>query len=201
MSFSVAIENLSAIRGHRVVFAGLSLALEEGALVALEGPNGAGKTTLLRIIAGFLAPGAGMVRIRTDAGEAVEGEDRARLVGWLGHQDAIKPQLTVREQLRFWARLYGSAAGDADRFGLGRLATVPGQFLSAGQKRRLALARLMLMGRRLWLIDEPLASLDSEGKALVAEAIAAHCASGGIAIAATHEPLGLEARTLRLGGA
>jgi heme exporter protein A len=202
MTFALDIDKLTCVRGHRVLFEALSLSLAAGAFVALLGPNGAGKTSLLRIIAGFLAPAAGMVRIRTETGETLsDGEDRARAVGWLGHQDAVKPQLKVVEQLSFWGELYGGGAAVLEPFGLTALADVPGQFLSAGQKRRLALARLTLTGRQLWLLDEPLAALDAAGKALVAATVRAHCAAGGIAIAATHEPLGVDGLTLRLGAA
>ena len=201
MTFALDIDKLTCVRAHRVLFEALSLSLAAGALVSLQGPNGAGKTSLLRIIAGFLTPAAGIVRIRTETGEALsDGEDRARSVGWLGHQDAVKLQLTVGEQLSFWGKLYGSGAAVLEPFGLAPLADVPGQFLSAGQKRRLALARLTLTGRKLWLLDEPLAALDAAGKALVAATLRAHCATGGIAIAATHEPLGVDGITLHLGG-
>jgi len=201
MTIALDIDRLTCVRARRVLFEGLSLAVPAGTFVALEGPNGAGKTSLLRVIAGFLAPATGTVRLRTEDATLVEADDRARYVGWLGHQDGVKPQLTVGEQLAFWSRLYGG--GDVRAalaaFGLQTLAALPGQFLSAGQKRRFAMARLKLTGRPLWLLDEPLAALDSSAKALVAAAIGAHCASGGIAIAATHEPLGLDAQVLRLG--
>jgi heme exporter protein A len=197
MTFALDIEDLALVRGHRRLFAGLSVSLRTGDFLSLEGANGAGKTSLLRVIAGLLAPTAGIVRIRTEAGDLVLGEDRALAVGWLGDRDAIKPQLTVGEQLRFWARLYGVRPPACEAFGL--KPDIPGQFLSAGQKRRLGLARLTVTGRKLWLMDEPLSALDAAGKALVAEKVTAHCASGGIAIAATHEPIGLEAKTLRLG--
>jgi heme exporter protein A len=196
--------DLTCIRGQRILFRNLNLSLRTGTLLCVEGPNGAGKTSLLRLVAGFLRPAAGTVRLRTDAGSVDDAEERAAFVGWLGHQDAVKPQMSVREQLSFFARLYGAARSCDEAlaaFGLGALAEVPGQFLSAGQKRRLALARLMLCGRPLWLLDEPLAALDTAGKQLVASTIAAHCASGGIVMAATHEPLGLACETLRLGAA
>lgn len=199
MTFALATERLALTRGHRRLFAGLDLSLRAGDLLSLTGPNGAGKTSLLRVIAGLLAPTEGIVRIRTEAGDVIDGEDRSRLVGWLGDRDAVKPQLDVGEQLRFWAKLYGTKAPEAEAFGL--KPQVPGQYLSSGQKRRLALARLVLTGRKLWLLDEPLAALDDDGKALVAEKLTAHCASGGIAIAATHEPLGVDGLTLRLGDA
>jgi heme exporter protein A len=197
MTFALALERLALVRGHHKLFAGLDLSLREGDFLSLTGPNGAGKTSLMRVIAGLLAPTGGIVRIRTEAGDLVDGEDRARCIGWLGDRDAVKPQLAVGEQLRFWARLYGADAPEPEAFGL--KPQMLGQFLSAGQKRRLALARLVLTGRKLWLLDEPLAALDVGGKALVAEKLTAHCASGGIAIAATHEPLGLDGLTLRLG--
>lgn len=204
MSIALVLDNLSCNRGHRTVFTGVGLSADGGALVSLEGPNGSGKTSLLRLVAGFLRPAAGSIVLRHDGAVIDDAEDRGALVGWLGHQDAVKPQLTVREQLHFWSRLY-AARRDLEEalraFGLTRLGEVPGQFLSAGQRRRLALARLTLAARPLWLLDEPLAALDAEGKALVARAIDTHCAAGGIALVSTHEPLGRAAtHTLRLGG-
>jgi heme exporter protein A len=199
---SLEIEGLSCIRGHRVLFRDLNLSLKTGSVLCVEGPNGSGKTSLLRLIAGFLQPAAGTIRLRTNEAAVEDPDERAVFIGWLGHQDAVKPQMSVREQLAFSVSLY---AGDRDpgaamtAFGLAALADVPGQYLSAGQKRRLALARLTLCGRPLWLLDEPLAALDTSGKALVAETIAAHCAAGGLVVAATHEPLGLACETLKLG--
>ncbi len=204
MPLALTIDRLTCVRGPRVVFKGLTLAVEAGAMVAVEGPNGSGKSSLLRMIAGFIRPAAGEIIVQRDGTRAGDGEDRAALVGWLGHLDAIKPQMTVREQVLFWSRLYAGAreTQDAmDQFGLTRLADVPGQYLSAGQRRRLALARLWLSSRPLWLLDEPLAALDVEGKALVARALESHCAAGGIALAATHEPLGVSGQTLRMGTA
>lgn len=199
MTVALAVEQLSCRRAHRVLFTALDLRLAAGDFLSLQGPNGAGKTSLLRIIAGFLAPAAGIVRIRTELGEVTEGEDRAHTIGWLGDKDAIKPQLTVGEQLRFWRRLYASKRSLPGGFALAGLMDMPGQFLSAGQKRRLALARLVLSERPLWLLDEPLAALDADGKALLTGILKAHCAAGGIAIAATHDPIGLDGLTLRLG--
>lgn len=202
MPLSLKIDKLTCVRGPRVVFKNLSLTVAAGAMVALEGPNGVGKSSLLRTIAGFIRPAAGEVVLENDGTRVSDGEERSRLVGWLGHLDAIKPQMSVREQIRFWSRLYASTREmreAMDRFGLTRLADVPGQYLSAGQRRRLALARLWLSSRPLWLLDEPLAALDTDGKSLVAHALESHCAAGGIALAATHEPLGIAGQTLRLG--
>lgn len=204
MIIALTVENLACIRGQRVLFRDLSFSLAAGRALSLQGPNGVGKTSLLRLIAGFLRPAAGTVSLRTNGVEVADAEERGKFVGWLAHQDAVKPQLGVREQLAFFARLYGSGRdpGEAMRtFGLAPLAELPGQYLSAGQKRRLALARLQLSARPVWLLDEPLAALDAAGKKLVAETVAAHCASGGIAVAATHEELGVECETLRLGAA
>lgn len=204
MTLTLNIKDLSCVRGHRLVFEKVSLFARAGALTCVEGPNGAGKTSLLRIVAGLLHPASGSVTFDHGGTAIRDPEDRAARTGWLGHQDAVKPQMSVREQILFWARLYG-AGRDPDEvlaaFGLTRLAALPGQFLSAGQRRRLALARLMLLNRPLWLLDEPLAALDADGKALVQRALKEHCAQGGIALVATHEPLGLDGETLRLGGA
>jgi heme exporter protein A len=202
LNLALEVGELTCIRGQRVLFRALSFSVRSGALLCVEGPNGAGKTSLLRLIAGLLKPAAGTICLHTDAGTVTDSEERGEFVGWLGHLDAVKLQMTVREQLSFFAQIYqASQSSEAAlaAFGLTALAGVPGQFLSAGQKRRLALARLMLCGRPLWLLDEPLAALDAAGKTLVAESIRAHCACGGVALAATHEPLGLPCETLRLG--
>lgn len=192
---SIDVSNLTGVRGGRTLFRGLSFSVEAGRALSLEGANGAGKTSLLRMLAGFLAPADGAIRF----GDVADGEERGKLVGWLGHHDAVKSQMSVRENLRFFAHLYGSDIGDAlDALGLARLAELPGQYLSAGQRKRVALARLKLGKRPLWLMDEPLASLDAAGKKIAADLVTSHCASGGIAVIATHEPLGIDCDRLVL---
>ena len=172
--------------------------------MAIEGPNGAGKTSLLRMLAGFLAPAEGTIRLRMNGAEIDDGEERGKFAGWLGHHDAVKPQMRVCETLAFFARFYQSA-GSVDEameaVGLARLADLPGQYLSAGQKKRFALARLVLANRPLWLMDEPLASLDAAGKKIAIDLISTHCTQGGIAVVATHEPLGIACAKLTLGPA
>jgi heme exporter protein A len=193
----LAVENVTGQRGGRVLFRNLSFKVEAARALSLEGANGAGKTSLLRMIAGLIAPAQGTIRF----GEAVDGEERGKSVGWLGHHDAVKAQMTVRETLSFFARLYAShqsVEAAMDAVGLARLAEMPGQYLSAGQRKRVALARLKLCARPLWLMDEPLASLDAAGKAMAAALIAGHCAVGGVAVIATHEPLGIASERLAL---
>jgi heme exporter protein A len=188
-------ESLACIRGGRLVFRDLNFRAEAGQLLSVEGANGAGKTSLLRMLAGFLAPAAGTIGF----GAVSDGEERGKHVGWLGHQDGAKPQLTPREALSFTAALYGTkVTNELDAVGLSRTRDLPCQYLSAGQKKRLALARLKLSARPLWLLDEPLAALDAAGKALLQSMIAEHCAGGGLVIAATHEPLGLDGQRLVL---
>ena len=191
MAGVLAADELAARRGGRVVFAGVSLAAAPGEALLLLGPNGAGKSTLLRVLAGLLRPVSGLV--------AWAGEDvaldvaahgaRTRL---LGHQDAIKPSLTPQEDLAFWARLRG---GDPEAalaaMGLSALAGLPCRVLSAGQRRRLALARLLLGDAPLWLLDEPTLGLDSASVARLGVVLQAHRARGGIVLAATHLPLPL----------
>ena len=195
-------ENIAVERAGRILFSGLSFSAARGEALTLTGPNGAGKTTLLRTIAGFLTPAAGKIRL---IGGPLE-QDLAESCHFVGHANATKAALTVLENARFWAEYLGGDATLVEpslgRFGLSALAHVPAGMLSAGQKRRLALARLLLAPRPVWLLDEPTVSLDAASTTILAEVVNAHVASGGIVIAATHIPLGLKAaRELRLGGA
>ncbi|WP_424137385.1 heme ABC exporter ATP-binding protein CcmA [Roseomonas chloroacetimidivorans] len=199
MAGVLAADDLAIRRGGRVVLAGLSLRAAPGEALLLLGPNGAGKSTLLRALAGLLRPAAGRV---TWDGEDVAGDTAAHggRTRYLGHQDAIKPALTPREDLVFWARLRG---GDPDvalaALGLSALAGLPCRRLSAGQRRRLALARLALGEAPLWLLDEPTLGLDSASVGRLGALLAAHRARGGIVLAATHLPLPLPgARELAL---
>jgi heme exporter protein A len=204
-------EKLACARGERVLFSQLSFRVACGQALAVEGANGAGKTSLLRLLAGFLAPAAGRVVVRQDGNDSDDAEDRGKLIGWLGHHDGLKPQLTVREQLDFYSALYGRplrpsgtspvTTGEEnilERVGLARQADLPCRYLSAGQRRRLALARLLTAQRPIWLLDEPFAALDTAGQTLVAQLMAMHCGQGGIIIAATHDPLGLSNESLKL---
>ena len=168
---SLSAQDLSCIRGNRLVFRDLSFSLRAGEALAIEGANGAGKTSLLRMLAGFLAPAGGAIRLQADNDNVDDADERGKFVGWLGHHDAVKPQMSPRETLRFFCGFYGSSAPVDDALeavGLSRIADLPSLYLSAGQRKRLALARLKLSQRPLWLLHEPLAALDASGKALVA---------------------------------
>ncbi len=181
-SLVLEVENLAAARGLRILFEKLSFRLETGESLELRGANGSGKSTLLRILAGLTRQHGGTVRY------SGAGEDAP--LHFLGHLDAVKPTETAAEQARFWARYFGRepqvAAAAMKRVGLASRAAVPGRGLSAGQKRRLALTRLLIEPRPLWLLDEPTAALDTEGRALVAQLVAEHRAGGGMVIAAVH---------------
>ena len=204
MIVSLTAEKLACARGDRQVFSGLAFEVKSGEVLMVEGANGVGKTSLLRLIAGFLPPAEGAVRIATKEQVIGDSEERGRFVGWLGHQDGIKPQLSVVEQLEFFAHLYGvrtELEGVLTRVGLLRQRLLPCRYLSAGQKKRLGLARLVVSARPLWLLDEPFAALDTNGRALAGELMQAHCASGGVVVAASHDPFGFATRKLRLGAA
>ena len=196
-------EDLALARGSRLLFQGLNFRATRGETLSVEGANGAGKTSLLRAIAGLLELKAGHIAIETNANGTLDDPEERRLcAGWLAHQDGIKLQLTPRENLGFFAG-YMSESGDVDasldRVDLRRVRDLPAQYLSAGQRRRLALARLMLSERPLWLLDEPLSALDIAGRELVRSMMAQHCNAGGIVVAATHEPLGVACQRLVLG--
>jgi heme exporter protein A len=201
-SFSGA--GLACLRGERVVFAGLDFTLESGGALLLLGPNGSGKSSLLRLLAGLLKPAAGAMAWNGEP-VAEDREAHAARVHYVGHHDAIKPVLSVLENLRFWAHLHDPKTGDAvsrkalERLDLWRLAEVPGKLLSAGQKRRLNLARLMAAPSPLWLLDEPTVALDKASVKALEAIIAEHRAAGGMVVLSTHAEIDLpEAKELHL---
>ena len=180
---------LAAFRGERLVFRDLDFAVAARGALLLTGPNGSGKSTLLRLLAGLLRPAAGT--LTWDGADALADlAMHARRVAYVGHQDAVKPGLTAAENLRFAARLTGGNVRDAlAAAGLQDLADLPGRMLSAGQRRRLALARLALSPAPLWLLDEPTLGLDAASVGRFGAMLEAHRAGNGMVIAATHLPL------------
>jgi heme exporter protein A len=184
-------QELTCERGGRIVFRDVSLSLKPGQLMQLTGPNGSGKSSLLRLIAGLNEAQEGSVVLEGGSQDLSIGQQ----AHYVAHQEPVKSALSVSENLAFWRDFLGGGDVDEalDAFDLSRLASYPAGLLSAGQKRRLALARLMLSRRPLWLLDEPLAALDGEGEALVRRLMTRHCESGGLLVAATHAPLGVPA--------
>jgi heme exporter protein A len=185
---------LACRRGERLVFRGLSFSLAAGDALLLTGPNGSGKSSLLRLLSGLLPPYAGSIAWDGDAIARDPAAHRQRL-HFIGHLDAVKPVLTVRETATFWAGMRGADAADAAlaRFGLDGLAASPCRLLSAGQKKRLSLTRLTASPAPLWLLDEPTTGLDEASVRALETVIAEHRAMGGIVVAATHIPLALTA--------
>lgn len=189
--------DLSCERGGRVVFSGLDFCLASGQALVLTGPNGAGKTSAIRLLAGLLRPVSGSIRWG-DEPIADDPGDHAKRLCLVGHNDALKPAWTLTQNLNFWARFAGAkdpgqrAEAALQALDLAPLGAVPVNQLSRGQTRRGALARLLLVERPLWLLDEPTASLDSASSQLVSGLIEDHRARGGRAIIATHLPMGLK---------
>lgn len=186
-------QDLTCVRGERVVFSGLDFEIAAGGALVLLGPNGSGKSSLLRLMAGLLRPYQGRLLWN---GEAVS-EDReahAQRIHYVGHHDAVKPVLTVAENLLFWGRIHafdtevgaGRAAKALEAFGLSHLAGMPGKMLSAGQKRRLNLARLLASPGPVWLLDEPTVALDRESVRNLEAVMAEHRANGGMVVISTH---------------
>ena len=212
------VDGLDVERGGRLVLSGLSLALQRGETVLVAGRNGAGKSTLLRTLAGLLPAQAG----RIEYGLADADTRGIETAHYLGYEDALKPTLTVEENLVFWASMLANRSGaraappepasvsherngegspvDAAlaAFGIGRLAALPAAYLSAGQKRRAAQARLLLAPRPIWLLDEPLIALDTGAQATLTRLMADHAATGGAILVASHQPLALPHRILDL---
>ncbi|OBQ63419.1 heme ABC exporter ATP-binding protein CcmA [Mesorhizobium erdmanii] len=196
-------ENLGGERGGETVFSGTGFALEDGQALVVTGPNGSGKSTLLRIIAGLLPKAEGQLRIE---GGGDDFPSIAAACHYLGHQNAMKPALSVAENLRFWRDFNGG--GDAsvedalETVGLAGIGHLPFGYLSTGQRRRAAIAKLLVSPRPLWLLDEPTAGLDKASEGRFSGLMGKHCAGGGMIVAATHLPLGLEgAKELRMGQA
>ena len=187
----LGVDDLACRRSGRRIFSGLTFALGPGDALAVTGRNGAGKSSLLAILCGRLRPDAGRITLR-DAGEASLPE----CLHMVGHRDGLKGALTAGENLAFARTLLGAARASPrqalERLGLGHAHDLPVAYLSAGQRRRVALARLLVCERPLWLLDEPTAALDAASQGALAELMAGHRAGGGLVIAATHQALGLD---------
>jgi heme exporter protein A len=192
--------DLACFRGGRQVFAGLSFSVAAGEALVVLGPNGVGKSSLLRLIAGLVARSGGTLTLEGGDDELTIAEQ----AHYLGHQDALKPSLSVDENLMFWSRYLGG--GEATQaplpaVGLDGIAHLPAAYLSAGQRRRLSIARLLAVRRPIWLLDEPTTALDAAAQAALAGFMEQHLAGGGLIVAAAHGPIGLKAaQELRLGG-
>jgi len=194
----LTLDGLAVRRGGRLLFEGLDLSLKDGEAAALTGRNGAGKTSLLRAIAGLVAIESGVVGF----GDLDPAEARASFVHFVGHQDGLKPGRTAGEELGFWTRWLGgteaAAREAAEALELAPLLDLEVRRLSAGQRRRLALSRLIAAPRPLWLLDEPMSPLDAVWRVRFGEIMAAHLARGGLIVAAVHDPLPVAAQNVEI---
>jgi heme exporter protein A len=197
--------DVRCVRGGREVFSSLDFEASAGRALAVTGRNGSGKTSLLRLIAGLLTPAGGSIALEGGEAELTLAEQ----AHYLGHRDALKPALSVAENLNFWRDFLGGEISETGgslgqslaAVGLDHAADLPAAYLSAGQRRRLSLARLIAVRRPVWLLDEPTAALDAAGQNMFAGLMRDHLGKGGMIVAATHGPLGIEAAELRIGSA
>jgi heme exporter protein A len=200
---ALVIEGLAISRGDRALFSGLDLQLEAGRATVLTGANGAGKTSLLRAVAGFIRPVTGRISFQGQGGELDPTEARAKALHHLGHQDGLKPARRAWDEMLFQTRWTGGSRADAERardvLKLGPLCDLEIRKLSAGQRRRVALARLIASRRPLWLLDEPFAPLDAERRAAFGALMTEHLAGGGMILAAVHDPLPIAADVVEVG--
>ncbi|MBO6550325.1 MAG: heme ABC exporter ATP-binding protein CcmA [Rhizobiales bacterium] len=188
------IEKISLKRGNRLLIKDLSFSLKKGESLLVTGPNGVGKTTLIRSIAGFLDPEKGKISYQSETKTTNEEDEKTRRehIHYIGHKNGIRTSLTVLENLEFWKSFFGSETNLKEiikTYFLESLINIPAGYLSAGQKRRLGLARLSIVKRSIWLLDEPTVSLDEMSANIVATAASNHLKNGGILVAATHIPL------------
>ncbi|MGJ8564138.1 MAG: heme ABC exporter ATP-binding protein CcmA [Alphaproteobacteria bacterium] len=186
-STSICFDNVSAVRGTQSLFAGLSFMIKSGELMWIQGSNGIGKTTLLRLAAGLSRPAEGTVSWH-EAGETCRSD---QIISYQAHLNAQKRHLCAREDLQFWADIYdfdGDIAAPLASVGLKAKAHVKTGALSAGQSRRLALARMLISDKPIWLMDEPAAAMDAEGQTLIFDVIQQHLAQNGVVLLASHEP-------------
>ncbi|MBB4954878.1 heme exporter protein A [Agrobacterium vitis] len=190
-------EKLAAKRGEDLLFRNISFSLESGEALVLTGRNGSGKSTLLRVIAGFIRPERGTATFQSHSSESCPVREASH---YLGHRNGMKAELSVRENLEFWKDFLGDFEGGqglsidaaAEVIGLSGITHLPYGYLSAGQQRRFAMARLLVAYRPVWILDEPTAALDTKAEAMFAEMIRTHLTEGGIVLAATHQPLGVD---------
>ncbi|MBP6011740.1 MAG: heme ABC exporter ATP-binding protein CcmA [Alphaproteobacteria bacterium] len=199
----VVAEGLAALRGERIVFRHVNFDLAPGQVLVLHGPNGSGKTTLLRVLAGLLGTMAGRLRLLGKGDKPLVDERRDQALHFISDHDLIRPQLRVDETLRFHAAVLGAPAKNVaaalEAWDLTPLAETSTGLLSAGQRRRLALARLSLQERDLWLLDEPLVALDADTRIRLTDICNAHLEKGGLIVAASHEPFLNDPHTLHFG--
>ena len=198
MSLTVKVEGLSLKKGYNLLIHNLNFALEPGRAVSLSGDNGVGKTTLLRTIAGFARPHDGTIGFFANDAQIDSDVAQASMIHLLGHHDALSPSRTVRQELRFQADFLGGDVAAASALELDNLMDLETRYLSAGQKRRLSFARLLMAERPLWLLDEPMAPLDAGHRNLLGFLMQDHLKKGGSIIAAVHDPLPFATETVRL---
>ena len=202
-SLRLSVEDIAIERGGRRILERIAFSAGPGDYVEITGANGIGKTSLLRILAGFLKPAEGRVVMSSNFGP-IPQDEQAASVHMLGHRDGVKGPLTVTDHIRFWRGLYEGAEEEAvlDRVNLRHLADRQARTLSAGQARRLALSRLLIAPRPIWLLDEPAATLDMAGRAWLLGLVSDHLASGGVVVAAVHDPIGaMPSQRVALGAA
>ena len=194
--------DLSCLRGERMLFSGVGFTVAAGRMLVLTGPNGVGKSSLLRLLAGFLPPASGVIKI-----DGAADEDRRGMIDYLGHADGLRDALTVIENLEVRKAMLGrkgrgmAIEAALELLGIAHLGSLPAGVLSAGQRRRAALAGLLVAERPIWLLDEPTTALDAQSAERAATLFANHCESGGIIVAATHSPLRGASEELQLSGA